>query len=291
MSNLNLKIAEKSLIEMKETTGANAVIFTPPGLQNTPQSTQIEFTGAEFISDEVLIKLINIAKELDLLVILKPTVNCRNGVWRAFINFFDIDVPCEPKWKDWFSSHLEFHTHYAAIAEQTNCYMYICGCEMVMADRKIKHFEELISQVRTIYSGLVTYNCDKYQEGEIGFWNSVDVIASSGYYPQGEIADNFNRIEKIAKQYNKEVFFAEAGCMSSLGCEKIPNNWELKGLVSQETQANYLDEFLTEARKREFISGIGIWDWAYNSEYDIAQGYSVNGKKAVKVIKDHFNKW
>ena len=29
------------------------------------------------------------AQELGLLVALKPTVNCKNGTWRAHINFFD----------------------------------------------------------------------------------------------------------------------------------------------------------------------------------------------------------
>ncbi len=294
-SETDLEYAKKSLTIMKEKTSSNAVIFTPKGLQDTPHSTTIDFTGNEFISDAILIELITYAKSLDLLVILKPTVNCRNGEWRAYINFFDIDVPCEPKWKDWFTAHISFHLHYAQIAEKTNCYMYICGCEMVMADRKTKHFMDLINLVKSIYSGLVSYNCDKYQENNIHFWNAVDVISSSGYYPLGSIKENIQRIKDVAKKYNKDFFFAEAGCMASEGSEKVPNNWELAGELNHVTQQKWLDEFLTECRKSNFVKGVGLWDWSYHiftkKEALNDKGYSISEKLAEKTVKKHFVEW
>ena len=294
-SSLDIKIAKESLLKMKTKTNANSVILTPPGLQSTAQSTIIDFTGEEFISDSTLIELIEYAKELELIVILKPTVNCSNGTWRAFINFFDVDVPCEPKWSDWFDSHIQFHKHYAKIAEKTNCYMYICGCEMVMADRKVEHFRNLIKEVKKDFSGLVSYNCDKYQEDHVQFWDSVDVISSSGYYPLGEMKQNFDRIKKVVQKYNKDFFFAEAGCMSSAGSEKVPNNWEYAGELNHKTQAIWLNEFLEECRNTDFISGVGIWDWHYQlftkEEAEKDKGYSVSEKEAESIVKHHFEKW
>ena len=79
--------------------------------------------------------MIHYAKSLDLNVILKPMVNVSDGTWRAHINFFDMDVPCEPKWSDWFKSYNDFILHYADIAEETGCEMFVIGCELVNADR------------------------------------------------------------------------------------------------------------------------------------------------------------
>ena len=57
-------------------------------------------------------------QEKGIRVGLKPTVNCKDGTWRAYISFFEHDVPCEPKWENWFASYVEFQTHYARIAEE-----------------------------------------------------------------------------------------------------------------------------------------------------------------------------
>ena len=105
-------------------------------------------------SDDELREVINYAKTLGLRVILKPMLNCRNGVWRAFINFFDKDVPCEPKWSVWFKNYTEYMLHYAAIAEETGCEMLMIGCELVMAERQEKYWRALIEKVRLVYTGL-----------------------------------------------------------------------------------------------------------------------------------------
>ena len=68
-------------------------------------------------------------------VALKPTVNCKNGTWRAHVNFFDEDVVCEPKWCNWFESYTEFQLHYARLAKEMGVEMHIAGCEMVMAEQ------------------------------------------------------------------------------------------------------------------------------------------------------------
>ena len=65
------------------------------------------------------------------------------------------------------------------------------------------------------YHGLVSYNTDKYQEDHVSWWDCVDVISSSGYYPIDQWEQELDRIEKnCLKNYRKPFFFAEAGCMS-----------------------------------------------------------------------------
>ena len=115
--------SRKSMEEMVRRIHTNWVIFTPSGMQKTPYSEEIRYDGEKSCTDEELYDMIRYAQSLGLKVALKPTVNCDNGVWRARISFFDHDVPCEPKWGNWFESHIAFqkHMHRLRSRQAVNC--------------------------------------------------------------------------------------------------------------------------------------------------------------------------
>ncbi|WIV17478.1 1,4-beta-xylanase [Paenibacillus polygoni] len=281
--------AKESLRLMKERTNSNYAIFALVALQDTPHSTHVDYKGDHMVADEELIGMIQYARSLHMKVILKPTVNCSDGTWRAHINFFDLDVPCEPKWHDWFKSYTEYQLHYAKLAEAMNCEMLIVGCEMVQTERRSNEWRELISSVRDEYTGLISYNTDKYQESNVSWWDAVDVISSSGYYPIDDWERQLDRIEQEIASYDKPFFFAEAGCPSRKGSSYLPNDWELSGGVSIEEQARYYEAMIEHTRKRPWVRGLGLWDWPgllYKEENAATDdGYSVYGKSAERVIK------
>ncbi|MET3832257.1 hypothetical protein ABIC86_003729 [Paenibacillus sp. DS2363] len=241
------------------------------------------------MDDDELVDMIRYARTLGLRVILKPTVNCTDGTWRAHINFFDIDVPCEPKWKDWFRSYTAFQKHYAAIAEQEKCEMFIVGCEMVQSERRDQEWREVIAGVREVYTGLVSYNTDKYQEDHVKWWDAVDVISSSGYYPIGDWEAQLDRIEQVIAPYGKPFFFAEAGCPSRSGSAQVPNDWGLEGEVNTEEQERFYEAMFRHVSQRDWVRGFGLWDWSahLHAEKDALtdDGYGVYGKPAEQVIR------
>ncbi|GFP78327.1 glycoside hydrolase family 113 [Clostridium fungisolvens] len=291
-SDLSSQKGKESLRLLKERTNISHVILAVGALQDNPQAIDIYYNTEDTVKDEDLYEIISYAKELDLKIILKPILNCRNGIWRAHINFFDIEAPCEPKWSDWFKNYKEFIIHYAKIAQKMNCDMLIIGCEMVQTERKEEYWRSLISKIRKEYNGLISYNTDKYQESNLKWWDAVDVISSSGYYPIDKWEQELDRIEGIIKLYNKPFFFAEAGCPSRLGSSFIPNNWELKGEVNLEEQRVFYNTMFEKTEKRSWVNGFGLWDWkaklydkkeAFNDD-----GYSVFGKPAEKVIYNFY---
>lgn len=279
----------ESLRMMKECTHADTVIFVPGGLQENAYSEHIEFDNEKNVSDEELIRMIDYAKNIGLKVILKPTVNCKDGTWRAHISFFDKDVPCEPKWGPWFESYTAFQLHYATIAENMHCDMFIAGCEMVMTEHRQKEWRKLISDIRNVYSGLVSYNTDKYQEEQVKWWDCVDVISSSGYYPINDWENQLDRIEKVVKEYNKPFFFAECGCMSTEGSNLVPNDWEVRGKTDLKGQADWFETMTKAIDKRSWINGMAVWSWhskLYES-FEAAEHpyYEIYNKPACDVIK------
>ena len=121
--------AKAGLCTMKEQTCADTVIFCPGAVQATPFVEQIDFQGKHTTSDEELLDMTRLARQLGLRVFWKPTVNCLDGTWRARISFFDHDVPCETKWSGWFASYRAFQLHFARLAQQAGVELLILGKE------------------------------------------------------------------------------------------------------------------------------------------------------------------
>lgn len=264
-------------------------------LQATPFSTDIPFGDEPTVTDDEIIGAIRRAKGLGLKVCLKPVVNCADGTWRAHIGFFDWDVPGEPSWSQWFASYSAFILHAAIIAEAEGCEMLCIGCEMVRADGQEAHWRRLIDTVRGVYSGLITYNCDKYQEDRVTWWDAVDVISSSGYYPIGEWEAQLDRIEGVVAHSGKPFFFMEAGCPSRTGSPDRPNDWALPGEPSGAEQLRYYRAMLGACRAREWVGGLMLWDWP-TALYDVAgadtnDDYCPYGKPAGEFLRSEYPAW
>lgn len=286
--------AKESLVLLKEKCAANTIILTVVVEQANPQSTTIDWQSETVLSDTEVKQMIHYAKSLELNVILKPMVNVSDGTWRAHINFFDMDVPCEPKWSDWFKSYNDFILHYADIAEETGCEMFVIGCELVNADRRESEWRQLIHLVRNQYKGLITYNCDKYQEDHLKWWDALDVISSSGYYPIDRWQQELDRIEKVVDKHQKPFFFCEVGCPSRSGSEYLPNDWTKAGELDLNAQANWYKAMFAACEGREWVEGFGLWDWKahlHGNENALTnEDYAIYGKPAEKVIYKNYKK-
>ncbi|GAA3641039.1 hypothetical protein GCM10022200_25960 [Microbacterium awajiense] len=264
-------------------------------LQPTPFSTDIAFRDEPTVTDDELVWGIRQAHSLGLKVCLKPVVNVADGTWRAHIGFFDWDVPGEPSWTQWFASYTRFILHAAQIAEAEGCEMLCIGCEMVRADGQEEHWRRLITDVRAVYRGLITYNCDKYQEDHVTWWDAVDVIASSGYYPIDSWEHQLDRIESVVTAADKPFIFMEAGCPSREGSPALPNDWTLEGAPSEDAQLAYYQEMFRACRNRPWIEGLMLWDWPAElyDEHRAADDddYCPYGKLAAPFMAQQYAAW
>ncbi|RFA20567.1 glycoside hydrolase family 113 [Subtercola boreus] len=260
--------------------------------QDTAQSTTIRFRDEPAPTDDEVRWGIREAKGLGFSVCLKPVVNVADGTWRAFIGFFDEEVPGEPSWAEWFDSYGEFIVHYARIAEAEGCEMLCIGCEMVQTDKRASEWRALIARVRTVYTGTITYNCDKYQENRVTWWDAVDVISSSGYYPLGEWDVQLDRIERVVREAGKPFLFMESGCPSRAGSAARPNDWTLVGAPSEEEQARWYEDAFSRTNARDWVQGFMLWDWpAVLYLAEDASGnddYCIYGKAAASVVRQHY---
>ena len=278
--------ARQSLVKMLDELAADFVILTPAGVQEHAQSLHIDYAGPHTSSDEELVDTIRFLHGRGVRVALKPTVNCLNGTWRAYISFIEPDVPSEAKWSDWFKAYTDFQLHFARIAQAEGVEMFMPGCEMVMADHREQDWRRLIADIRGVYGGVVSYNCDKYQEDRVAWWDCVDVIASSGYYPAGDWERQLDRIEKVVEKYQKPFFFSELGCMGVTGAPQLPNDWSLCGETDEAGQTAWYQEMFKATLRRPWVGGFAFWDWAGIPYQPDVPGhtYDLRGTKAAEVI-------
>ena len=280
--------ARAELRRMQALTGANAVIFCPGAVQAGPFADAIDFSGAATTGDAELLDLTRYARGLGLRVLWKPTVNCLDGTWRARIDFFDHEVPGETGWHNWFPAYTAFQLHFAALAEQAGIECLILGCEMTQTERREADWRALIAAVRRVYTGTLTYNCDKYGEDHLPFWDALDAICSSGYYPLGDLPRQMDRIESVVRRYGKPFFFAEAGCMRIAGSAQMPNDWTLQGEPDDAEQDRWYRALFAAVQNRPWFGGMALWDWPLDSAHDSA--YSFCHAPAVKTIHEYFTR-
>ncbi|MGL4382395.1 MAG: glycoside hydrolase family 113 [Bacilli bacterium] len=283
---LSLDEQKESIKIAQESLGLSHIALCYLAFQATPFSVDIDYQSTKTPSKEVLIELITYAQSLGLKVILKPMLDCLDGTWRAHINFFDIDAPCEPSWPQWFKSYNKYLIEQAQLAQTTKCCMLVIGTEMIQTERRSNDWINLIKEIRKVYDGLITYNTDKYQEGNVLWWEHVDVISASGYYPLNELPSQIKRIKALVDLYQKPYFFAEAGCPSTTNACLSPHDWKIKGEYDPLEQAIWIEDFINNIKDQSWIYGITWWGWsAHALTLKDDKGYDVYQKQSQALIK------
>ncbi len=289
-------------------TGVNYICLAFNIQQKSFASTEILFDYRTSVTDKDIIFAIENAHQKGIKVCLKPMINCDDGVWRALINFPDENMfGVDMYWDTWFSSYTAFICHYAEIAADYNCEMLCIGCEMSGTERKEAHWRTLIKKVKEIYTGPLVYNTNHGRENEVKWFDALDFIGTSAYYPvakkPGESLSNMTKnwlrisdsLEKVSKQYNKPILFMEIGCRSAAGCAMMPWDFTHKDFpMDEDEQANFYESCLSVFHDKPWFHGVFWWDWSIEI-YDTREiaskdiGFNIHLKKAEDVIKKWYS--
>jgi hypothetical protein len=295
--------AVDSLRKLKE-TGSDWIALSFWTYQEDIHSTQISFDYGYTMTDRDIAFAVSQAKALGLKVCLKPVVNSRDGQWRAHIGF-PYDESSEPYWEAWFKSYGNFMCHYAELAEELGCEMLCIGCEMVKTERQSSRWRELIARIRKLYGGPITYNANHGKEDGVEWFDAVDYIGTSAYYPvakkPGDSVESMlegwekqkPRLEALSRKFGKPVIFMEIGCRSAHGCATMPWDFEHKELpFDEEEQAHFYRSALEAFWREPWFSGFFWWDWSVKlyppGEASSNRGFDIYGKKAFAVLQEYY---
>ena len=295
--------------ELLYQTGVNWVCLAVQNKQETAHSTTIEFDYGKSCSDRDIMAAVERAHSHGVKVCLKPMVNCKDGVWRAYINFADSDFNGQDiYWDKWFKSYNDYMIYYAELAEETGCEMLCIGCEMCGTERKEGHWRKLIAEIRKVYSGKLIYNTNHGHEDDVKWFDAVDYVGTSAYFPVadagGATAEMMREkwqvvceeMHKVYEKWGKKIVFIEIGCRSANGCATMPWDFSHKDLPhDEEEQANFFDSCLCVFADQEWFGGVFWWDWSTFIYDDIEtakqdHGFNIHLKKAEDVLKEWYAK-
>lgn len=284
---------------------ANYVTLVVPVYQSNIHSTDVA-AGWNTPPDDTLVSGIAYAHSLGLKVMLKPHLESYDQQWRANINPSDR--------QGWFNAYGTFIAHLAQLAQQHGVEAFCLGSELIsmstpqVNSTNTSHWLTLIANVRSLYSGHVTYSANWGPSGfvdeknRIEFWPQLDSIGLAAYFNHSSDSNSVetlkgswawwdaNHIRPLQQRYNKPIIFTEVGYKSVTGSHKEPWNYNWGGPVDQTEQANSYAAMFSYWNDQPGMMGVHLWEWNSDPNAGGANdpNYTPQNKQAEETMRQWF---
>ncbi|WP_246062524.1 glycoside hydrolase family 113 [Mesohalobacter halotolerans] len=243
---------------------------------------------------------IEIMHNNNIKVMLKPQIWIGGGDFTGYIS-----MKTESDWKAFEKNYSDMIMLYAKVAEETQSEMFCIGTELnTFVSQRPKFWSTLISAVKTIYSGRLTYaeNWDKIDN--VPFWSDLDYIGVDAYFPISEektpnldsvktawqpISEN---LKILSEKHSKPILFTEFGYRSIDYAGKQP--WDsnrVDGQTNEVAQDILLRGLLESVWNKPWFAGGFLWKWFHNHNRVTerhANRFSVQHKKAEQSLKKYY---
>lgn len=282
----------KDTLVQLHSLGVESASFLTTYYQLSPSSTEIYPIGNKTPMDSGLERAISLAKQVGMKTVLKPHVDMPSGIWRG-----EISMNSEADWQAWFQSYNDFILHYAQLAEDNGVDMLVIGTELEKTVQR-PEWTSIIANIRYAYNGDITYsaNWDGYEL--VPFWDQLDYIGISAYFPltnkfdpdYTELRDKWSEIgtnlDSFANSNGKQIVICETGYQDRDGTNTSP--WWISSYVDEQEQADCYRAMFNSLHNRPTISGIYPWMCYFNPSQDV-NGYDFFGKQAEHVINYYYH--
>ncbi len=258
--------------------------------------------------DSMYLKNIQLLRGAGFKVFVKPHIWLHTPYeekWRS-----DIFPSNDENWELWKETYRAFILRYAKIAELGEAEMFCVGAELTrLTLEKTEFWTELIQEIRSVFSGKLTYAANWYEEYEnISFWNDLDYIGIQTYFPlannKNPIADEVSKgwkkilpkLRSIHEKFDRKILFTEMGYKSTANCAIKPWEWldesdQDRNEYSLEAQANCYAAFFDSVWPENWFAGVHLWQYRYDYTPDDNLknlDFTPQGKPANKIITTGF---
>jgi len=236
-------------------------------------------------------------------VMMKPQI----WVWRGEFTG-GIKMQSEADWKVLEASYSKFILGYAKVAQETKADIFCIGTELeTFIDERPTYWKQLITEIRKVYKGKLTYAANWNEYNRTPFWKDLDFIGIDGYFPVSDLKTptleecklGLERWKTEVKQYhdvfNKPILFTEYGFRSVDFAGKEP--WKSDrdmNEVNLEAQVNATQAFFDTFWNEDWVAGGFIWKWFHN--HNQAGGlndsqFTPQNKPVEAIIKEVYSKF
>ncbi|MGC4094311.1 MAG: hypothetical protein QM756_41660 [Polyangiaceae bacterium] len=237
-------------------------------------------------------------------MLLVPHLWVESGGWRA-----EIEPGDDAAWSRWMDGYARFARSWAELARDAEVDLLAVGVELRswVTTARAPRFLELISDVRRLFPGLLTYAGNWDDVDDTTIWGALDVIGVNAFYPLSERDDATpeqlasggrsvaERVARLAQSFRKPVMFSEFGYTTRPNPAVRPWEWPdfmTHVRVDQEAQADAYAALLAPMLDAPWFAGAFVWR-TYADPNDLSQeaewGFSPRGKLAELVLRDAFS--
>ena len=144
--------------------------------------------------------------------------------------------------------------------------------EYVGTSKLTDRWRKVIAAVRAVYKGKITYSAAFAEWKDVQFWDDLDVISISAYFPVATVdratkaelragwATVYRDLEGLHRKTGKRILFSELGYTPAPKAGREPWSYDIDE-VDKTYQALLFHVALEEAAKRPFIDGVFLWKW------------------------------
>jgi hypothetical protein len=243
---------------------------------------------------------IDLLKQNNIQIMMKPQI----WVWRGEFTGL-IEMRTEEDWIKFEESYSRFILEFATLAEESHCELFCIGTELeLFIENRPEFWKKLISEIRDVYSGKITYaaNWDEYKRTP--FWEMLDYIGVDAYFPISEsrtptfeeTIDKWKHLKEqmrdISEKNKKKFLFTEYGYRSVDYAGKEPwksdRNMSRVNLIAQ---SNLYKALYESVWNEDWFAGGFIWKWFIDDSkvggYDNTM-FTPQNKPVEKMISDYF---
>ncbi len=288
-------------LENLSRTGAGWIALVVTWYQNDLGSLAIAPTEGT-PTDSDLAKAVRTAHALGLKVMLKPHLDLwsDSAHWRGQIGKF---YTTESQWQTWFAAYRAFIEHFAALARDLGAEQFCIGCELEGTSGRTEDWRRVVAGVRALYRGPILYAANHSgEELRLDWWDAVDYIGVDAYYPLATHLEPTARelaaawapkvaaLGGLAARWGKPLLLTEVGYRSLDGACMHPWDYQIRGEVDLEEQADAYRAVREAFSGRPWFSGIYWWSWSpdpYEGGPD-DDGFTPHDKPAEDVVREWY---
>jgi hypothetical protein len=291
--------------------GSNSVELTTRIWTQNGTSNSVLADPLKTESDASLLAGFHAAQAAGLSVVFKAALSSLNGTPVSGLAPADASA--------FFASYAAEIVHLAGIAQAGGVQVFAIGNEMssLSGQPYRGYWTDLISAVRQVYHGELTYAAATDEASHVGFWDQLDLIGVNTYPPLtssttptvqelvqawSEVPFNpyyaaafenqspIDFLHSLSLQYGRPVLMTEVGYRSVDGTAIRPGGWTSGGASDLAEQADAYNAFFQvwSAHGGSWLKGVEFWQWDLDNQYH-DNGYSVMGKPAEAVVSQYFH--
>lgn len=240
------------------------------------------------------------ARQKGLKIMIKPQIWFHHGYYTG-----DYTLDTEQNWKAWEKNYESFILDYAQLADSVNADMFCIGTELKnFVQERPAFWIGLISKIKKVYSGPLTYagNWDNFSR--IPFWSSLDYIGIDAYFPLSESRTPsveeleqgwkpvINEIEQVVRKAKRPVIFTEFGYKSVDFAAARPWEHRSSESVNLEAQKNGYEALFKVFYAKLWFKGGFLWNWYPKNQQAGGKSdkdFTPQNKPALQVTQKWYN--